>query len=604
MSTCKLVLIPSYTKGKLEISMNEQEPILYNSNKIDYNSYVYAEDHYSAQLLNINIDDNTIIDFYVNDDKIKCRLDGNNITFNDDCYGNMIFRDCYGFVKLCIYMQNGDKDTILYSNNVPVLVKNNSKNQSIHNMVRYIYKYGEKFLYDDYKSTEDLSGLKSSGDANTEVQIEILKLLIKTYMENFIWFKTNSKFKIINEEKVDKFEKIKYISQNTIRYIILHPNELTPINHNSGIRINNKQFEPKHTLVTNNIYSFDIYENEIIVSFLKYILGEINNINDNIDNEITKVENIPKTINGYIVSPYNMYSGIRFKLEQYKKELSILSDQIEEIYYRYKNTLHVSYRRITKIPKPTAIFMSIPHYRKIYDIIIKWFNFGRYNLENEKFILSFLRADKLYEYYVLLRLNKFFLNKGYNIKEKRKYSYSFAYKSRYVNTFRNNTFIYDKQNIRITIFYQPVVFSGNIPNQNNIFLFRNTNLSFGDTSKGYYYTPDYIIKIEQDEKTRYILMDAKFSDIYTVKKYIMPNIVFKYMFSISKIYDKDKIDGICIINGQSNTGENNLEDIYNTKSSIRKCDIKPYFDLMTLTGNEDSDNILEDFWRKYTDGLK
>ena len=66
--------------------------------------------------------------------------------------------------------------------------------------------------------------------------------------------------------------------------------------------------------------------------------------------------------------------------------------------------------------------------------------------------------------------------------------------------------------MRITLFFQPVIY-GNNSATNGIYLFRNTssNSKVGESAKGKIYTPDYLVKIEHDKKTDYILIDAKFS---------------------------------------------------------------------------------------------
>ncbi len=114
---------------------------------------------------------------------------------------------------------------------------------------------------------------------------------------------------------------------------------------------------------------------------------------------------------------------------------------------------------------------------------------------------------------------------------------------------------------------------------------RNNSISLIDddsdvaSSGGGYYSPDYIIKIEDDENARYLILDAKFSTFNTVKKTYVMNLAFKYLFSISPISNKDCLVGLCLLYGKCSLYDESKSAYDNQLSGQH---IKPIVELVPL----------------------
>ncbi|MGO5064066.1 hypothetical protein [Clostridium sp. LCP25S3_F8] len=237
------------------------------------------------------------------------------------------------------------------------------------------------------------------------------------------------------------------------------------------------------------------------------------------------------------------------------------------------------------MPKPSSVFMKIQHYRKIYKVIKDWFESGNYDLSNEKMILTFPLASQIYEYYILFRINNYITENGYDLRNSKNFLYGLKTNAKYENTKFNNTFIFQKEKTTITVYYQPVIFLNQVVN--DIGLFRNNNISINN-EKSYYYTPDYIIKICEQNKSKFIILDAKWSTINSVINYSFKNIVYKYIFSISTINSEDKIDKVWVVNGKDLNNQNEyMYNYYNSKFKSRCDEIEPSAKIMTLNPNID-----------------
>ena len=100
--------------------------------------------------------------------------------------------------------------------------------------------------------------------------------------------------------------------------------------------------------------------------------------------------------------------------------------------------------------------------------------------------------------------------------------------------------------------------------------------------KGYVYTPDYMIKVEYENKTNYIIMDAKFSTPDNIKKYQMQELIFKYLFSISTVNEEDNILGLYIICGK--TAEIDHRNIIHDLAKKINYPVQPYAEILLMNG--------------------
>jgi hypothetical protein len=101
-----------------------------------------------------------------------------------------------------------------------------------------------------------------------------------------------------------------------------------------------------------------------------------------------------------------------------------------------------------------------------------------------------------------------------------------------------------------------------------------------DEVRGSYYHPDFVVKFQDRAGDAYVIIDAKFSKKNTVKSFYMPPLIYKYIFSLSTMNEKDKIAGLCAINGKPGLDENNhFESVYVSQAPIERL---PFVDIITL----------------------
>lgn len=515
-----------------------------------------------------------------------------NITIRNEVYGTKPFLECYGYVQLTVAFSVEGENFSYDTNYIPVMVQKGKQNDSVRRMTEYISKYDDSLLFSKYPLPKNAAGLKENARKTVESRILLLKDISRVFEMNYAYFKANSRFRTVQAEHIDRFEKLQYISSNTIRYILQHPVELKQASTSVGIKFGNRSYQPDRALITNNVQSFDIYENRQIIGFLQTLLGEIKKVQREINALIDSVPTFPDESGDYVASAYFLFVNTVETLKAMLVDLSILEKQFMSLTSAYSTIFKIEGKgdRVISSPRPTPVFLSIPQYRQLYDCMNNWFKMGVVNLTEEKFMLSFLKISDLYEAYVLLKLINYIMDSGFDLQEASPITYQFAQSTFYKNTKCNNKYVFQRNEAIITLYYQPVVYNTDRSKKTGIGLYRNTSISFprwlGDDSTGGYYAPDYLVKIETpDEPTHYIIADAKFMTIKNVKTYQVAALVYKYLFSFSPVNSTDEIVALYIVNGQSDKDVDSVVDIYDY--SLRPGSITPCAEIITLTENSE-----------------
>lgn len=582
MNNYSLKLI-SKNHGEILLSLHKKQEfqllLNFNSNLID--KCVYNDDSYKILALDINKNNINIESFYINDEYIK-------ITNS----WQSPFSDCFGVIQFEISLAG-----ISYvTDNINVMLNKTTFINNITNMIDYIEMYCEDYLYEEHKNSKTFNGIKLNNNISIDSRLNLMNQVYNDYITCFSMFKNSAQTKLINTYEIRSFNKLYTIQPDTIQYILQHPEELQTVNYNSGILHNNQYFQPNKTLVNSVIYSYDIYENKIVLGFLKTILLELNKMLKDIKylkNSFT----IPKEKDGYIKSSYYIYRKSNTILSKYIGVINKLKNNFQRLYSEYLSIFNINDTIVSYPPNYTNIFRNIMPYRIIFKKITNWFKCGNYDLSKTNLLLSFLSLSKIYEYFCLIKINKSIIDLGFDIKRKTAYKYSESYY--YKNTIYNNTFEFVKDDINITIYFQPIIYgyinSRDIPN--SIFLYRNTSISLNTniqintdnliSKNGSYYTPDFLVKINKGLSTNYYIIDAKHSCINNIINYQLPFLVYKYLFSISTINYEDNLNGMSILCGKESYNTiNNVHDL----SSGRNKKVFPATHLLGISGQDVDDN--------------
>lgn len=527
---------------------NYIEDILYDSNNI----VVYNDKAYSLKL--IATEDDSIefikkIKFYINNQEENVFIYSDGTLLFENKY---IFYDCYSTVQINIELLFKDNSKIiLYSPYMAVYINDDNMAKNIKDMVGYINQYSYFSLEHMDYNNKISAGLKEGGYKTFETYIKIASRIIMYYENNYSYFKINCRKKIIKENIVTPIHRIQNINEQSLHYIARHFEQLSPTNYDTGIKVDNKNYFPQYISTESMFYSIDIYENQVIISFLSKVLYDIDLLIKDIDNQFIAVAHqsfLSEKDNKYVSISFHLLQSTKTQLKKYMETLSSIKLKIQELYFMYKEIFKINEIVLSHIPKPTDIFMSIPNYNQIYTVILEWFRFGAFDLEKNMYLFSFAGQSKIYEYYILSKLLTSFIERGYVLKEQKYYEY-FKIKDRQVI---DNIYILEGVNKEITVYYEPTI-SSDYENFNTgpVELYRNNSASLHGKS-GAYYFPDYVIKVYDKHKktSKFIVCDAKFTKYENAQYKYAPELIFKYLVSLSTFSEKDSIAGLVTFYGK------------------------------------------------------
>ncbi|WP_428817668.1 hypothetical protein ACQR2L_05020 [Clostridium butyricum] len=575
---CVLEIKPKYKEYTYQCILSDKAPdnLIYSNIN---NEILYSDWDYSIKIkIDCEYDD---IKLYVNNKKLDLFINDDSTSI--EIKENRPFINFYGYISFKVFIIKEDSIFTFYSGYFDIAVRKKINNDIIREMAKYILTYSKKYLFKKDNSSNDFKNTTKSKYRTFETQISIIDSIIKEYEINYKYFKSDKKYKLMNKYAIDDFEKVSNISNETIQFILSNPQYLSKVPYRTGIRYNKKNFEPIKTLIGKEGYDYDIYENRIVVSFLKFLYKEITDkfMKITIDNVENSEQNI---VSEYCLSGNEIKNEMKFIFNEYNEKLKLRRNKIYELYMRYKNIIQCNEIYITNAPMPTQIFTRILHYRKIFLAISEWYLNGNYDMKTEKLLLTFPDVSVIYEYYLLLKINNNINNK-YLFKNSNTFPYAMGTKAKYKNTEYENTFIFGENN-DIVVYYQPVIYT--YKNLNNIELFRNNSISFNmnELQRGKYYTPDYIIKIKRESYYEYIVIDAKWQYLDDVIKRSFKEIVYKYIFSLSTINNEDLISKVVVFNGKIYDEQTEYNyNFYNSSYKERNITISPKALILSINPN-------------------
>lgn len=565
MATCSLTLLP-YGKASFSVVLSENDgrkssieqiitksPELYIFSDLSYEFTLLCEETIIVQ--NVNV--------YINDVHEPSVYNNGRILFpSRDLGDRRIFMDCFGFVEISIVIFdiNGNKHQYA-TEYMPVLVRRGELNNAVKAMINYVYSNQEQLLLNGEPRAKSPANLKESGYQNLSAQIILAEEIASIYESSYGYFKANSCFKIDKIPKIDRFEHLQYVTPATVQFIATHPEELRRISSHSGIRIGSSVYQPEKTLSIHNERSYDIYENKVVLGFIRKMIDSINELCEHCCSLLERIPGNENYGDEYIYSSFFMFTETKRMLENGLTRLINLRIKFADLWTMYSGALKIEPAAMVFEPWPSHIFISVPQYNRIFVQIHRWFRFGIYDFTRENFMLSFIKVSSLYEGYLLTKMIAYFQSRGYKLDNIKKCVYPTKHNWKYKNTNCNNTFLFRNDKHKLTLYFQPVIYDTDESGINGIGLIRNNSIPIlngnNDDNRlgGHYYAPDYLIKIEDDSSTQYLILDAKFSDLACVRRHHVKELAFKYLFSISPVRSNDTLAGLCIVYGKCNASE-------------------------------------------------
>lgn len=512
----------------------------------------YQDKNYSITMSFSDIAENYVIDqveLYLNNKPLRTYFEKTTADYR--CSNGTFFSTLFGFAQFSVKVYlNGYSECILFSEYLVVAIKHNEETEEIEKsltkMIDSIYSTDQSLMYQSgsQQRVYDNRGVGESIYKTLDADISLLKTVINVYSQNLIGFSKKPYGKTRKTLVVDDFEKVNIINNKVIHYIISHQEQISVSNSKEGFRLGRKYYYPQKSLVEESITDTNVYENQIVVSFLKFILFDVKNKLESVQTLINQSIKISIDVkNDYILSSSIIYKLTHFRIQLYLDKLKDIQAHLQSLYLQYKRILPCDEIIIGKnsLPIPTNIIYTKQHYRNVYDTILKWFKSGDCLYSQDKVLMNFVTADQIFEYYCLISIVNVFKTIGFNLSEKTNKIYDIPDK-RYSNIGVKNYFKFSNGNVTAHLYYQPVIYSDNTYQRHEIDLFR---------VDGNYYTPDFIIKFCYGNQNEYLIMDSKWSKRKNILNDYFEDVVYKYGLVTRNINNIHQMSNVWILQGKN-----------------------------------------------------
>lgn len=532
---------------------------------------VYFNRMYDGQLISSHTWDIRNMEVQINNYPVNMTFYPANgtIRFADNAYNKNIFFDSFGLCQIRLNFHCAQGWQTLESARFQVMVHPSEENASVDRMGRYVSSRNRILLFGTQSDYSSWIPPVNREIRSMEDKVRLLKKMTLVLESCWRWIRTNP--------RVDNSRSLSAAfssGSSAIRYLMRNPEALHASSGLHGIQISGKAYLPVLPGRTSQVESTDVYENQAILAFLRAVYTDICSLRDQLMQAKQDLPTVCEERDGYITSTFFLFHASRLAMENLIEDLNVLASQYSSLYEAYRSAIPASEIVLSSMPVPTPAFRSLPAYRQIFEHMHAWYELSSVSAQDMRFMETFLQVTTLYEVFVLTRLLEYFLQEGFELLSARMHEYEFESEVLYENTSINNVFEFRREDLKVTLYYQPVIYDEKKQPEGLIDLYRNTSLSYpkgwGEPSRGKYYTPDYLIEIERDgtEGRRFILGDAKYTTIRNVKDYKIFPLVYKYLFSISCAKAEDRITGLYIFQGKSVDDKKEIvHSIYDLSSS-------------------------------------
>ena len=459
--------------------------------------------------------------------------------------------------------ENNTTET-LYTKFINVSSNNPNNTENSKYLLYKLEEYSDSILGDwvfnqfpsEQKNTKYsywLGSLRPKSGRYLDAYIELLKGIMNRYRENFCFFKVHAYHKIEYQKKIISYEKIRRCAQSDFQWLMQNADCFAPVNQNVGIQYQNKNYIPNNILGDEQYKNFDIYENQVVVNFLRTVLQNCDYVKRELSKQITsKNEILRKQVNVQNTYSFSILTQKSESLEKWHKQLLDLKREFQILWVQYSKLLPLRQSTLIKhLPHTTKVFQEVRHYRDIFDVVRKWFDFGEFSIARINAMLKIKTIDTLYEYYCLYQILEMLLSKGWKPITYGDFAYYFNYGSGYGNSGLDdevcNTYSLQKGDSEITLYYQPKIFGWDRPN-NKIQLFRTT--MDNKFEKQSYWQPDFVIKFSKANDEKYVILDAKYARESEILENRLPECIKKYINQTSGKYNPLAVKMMVLLQGK------------------------------------------------------
>lgn len=445
--------------------------------------------------------------------------------------GNQPFRLTFGFASVGLAIRFADDTLVeLTTMEIPCSCSDMPQRNTVANMLTELSgSDGQEaldWMLGKGQGGARASALRDGGEAEDRSRsirafISLAERSLATLDKNLSFFRSRPLSRTLPFERKVPAEKVRKVGRAEVEWLALNPDGLVEVASGQGLSINGKNYVPSNVRTSLPRRSLENMENRATLSFVSHVVEALEDAADILTGELHRMREVRSVlanleeVDGLL--PSLVVADVCLELEEpLVGRIQGLGKRAKRMLRLYRDALGELPLDSYRLPRRSKAFQEIPHYAAIWTAMAEWESFGEFPLSRETLLLSTYKMDKLYEYYALYGLLKWLQDAGFSpdqeSSEPALESVGYALNDRY---FRNETQVVNRYILRrgperVALYYQPVVY-GDERAEGGIDLHRTTATSwFAPYRHDGYWTPDFLILIDDGGKRRRFVLDAKF----------------------------------------------------------------------------------------------
>lgn len=441
---------------------------------------------------------------------------------------DQIFLNHFGWSNLTIELLTTQGRQTLYTGLDIFATKLNE--DRVRGMLLYLESRMEDITRSCFTATSQQTGGSAVGQTllvllqESEHQISRLRSLLPR-------FQRRKRSRLTPKSVITRVEEATQLTEKSVSWVLSHPDQLvlssSPVP--SSILFGNRYYDIPEVESDTLYEDVNVYENQIIAGYLESLRGRIEEIDRYAEGTQRSVERAD-----YISVPtgFASFSRIQKEYEQkfctrIREKCSVLERMCLDCAMFFEQHLPVTYT-LPEMPKMTPGFLSAPHYYEIFEQIVAWYRLGKLTMSGERYLYGLRTLDKLYEFFCLYQTIGALEHEGWRLDEvsgPRSQSPELMWDARPAEQY---SFVRLGAG-KLRLFYEVSIHS----RPNTFLSLVVSEYSVLDARPIYERRPDFLIELITENKSVFIIMDAKYSTRGVVWKQYLPQLTMKYVHGIS-----------------------------------------------------------------------
>ena len=280
-----------------EILLRDRQPSFeaFNNEQLFFENYQY-------KFILREIEEYENVEIFVGDYSVPIHYKASMDWYETD--QDLVFGGCFDLAYISVWVSEKEgKEDFFYTDFLRIATTKQTTTQ-VEQMLDEIEKNIPNFLEVCFSRNKKKSGLKNDSTRSIWNTLKLVDEIIKTYEENYDSFFNHKKSFVEPVASVEDVRSMRVVNQESLRWIACNPDNLVKTDKKTGINFNGHNYMPSKIKTYISKYSYNVYENRVILGFLKNVIDYLENQIIGFAKEIVEVDNIPESIVAQLPNTY------------------------------------------------------------------------------------------------------------------------------------------------------------------------------------------------------------------------------------------------------------------------------------------------------------